>query len=164
MDRQEDGFYFGSVKYAEDEEIEAKPAPLPSLPENEIVDLIEKLYVMKKNVEISPGIIRNKILRFCAEHFDTDTMDNFSKLLKSLDKEAAELKQEKEVLEKLISTEVILYKRSFASEHLQAVYAKPRTTWDPKILEGYSLAHPEINIAKKTSESGSASFRGKKNE
>jgi hypothetical protein len=36
--------------------------------------------------------------------------------------------------------------------HLMAVYSKPRVTWDGKILDGYAVAHPEINAARKVGE------------
>lgn len=41
---------------------------------------------------------------------------------------------------------------------IQAVYSKPRVTWDSKILEGLAIAMPEIEKAKKVG-SPSVSFR-----
>lgn len=41
---------------------------------------------------------------------------------------------------------------------IQAVYSKPRVTWDSKILEGLAIAMPEIEKAKKTGQP-SVSFR-----
>ena len=41
---------------------------------------------------------------------------------------------------------------------IQAVYSKPRVTWDSKILEGLAIAMPEIDRAKKVG-SPSVSFR-----
>lgn len=34
-------------------------------------------------------------------------------------------------------------------EFIQAVYCKPRVTWNSKALEGYAMAHPEILDARK---------------
>jgi len=39
---------------------------------------------------------------------------------------------------------------SIKGEQLQAVFSKARTTWDGKKLEGYAVAHPEIEKLKKT--------------
>lgn len=36
--------------------------------------------------------------------------------------------------------------------NLQAVYNKGRVTWDAKILDGYSLTHPEILYARREGE------------
>lgn len=41
---------------------------------------------------------------------------------------------------------------------IQAVYSKPRVTWDSKILEGLAMVMPEIEKAKKVG-SPSVSFR-----
>lgn len=47
-------------------------------------------------------------------------------------------------------TEAILAKKvSIKGEKLQAVFSKGRTAWDSKKLEGYALAHPELNELKK---------------
>jgi len=49
-----------------------------------------------------------------------------------------------------IITKVILEKgESVKSEKLQAIFSKGRTTWDTKSLNGYALAHPELNELKK---------------
>jgi hypothetical protein len=33
-----------------------------------------------------------------------------------------------------------------------AMYTKPRVTWDSKGIEGFSVAHPEINVFRKVGE------------
>jgi len=38
---------------------------------------------------------------------------------------------------------------SIKGEFVQAIYSKPRTTWNSKALEGYAMAHPEILEARK---------------
>jgi len=47
-------------------------------------------------------------------------------------------------LEEEIKREVLFAGVSVKSTHLQAVFAKGRTSWDGKALEGYATAHPEI--------------------
>lgn len=41
---------------------------------------------------------------------------------------------------------------SVKGSHLMAVYTKPRVTWDTKGIEGFSVAHPEINAFRKIGE------------
>lgn len=48
-----------------------------------------------------------------------------------------------------IKAAVIAEGESVKGEFLHAVYSKPRVTWDGKLLEGYAVAHPEINTARK---------------
>ena len=51
-----------------------------------------------------------------------------------------------------IKAEVITAGTTVKSEHLQAVYAKGRVSWDNKALDGYAVAHPEIGAFRKTGE------------
>ena len=44
----------------------------------------------------------------------------------------------------LIKAEVIAAGQTISGDHHQAVYSKPRVSWDSKGLEGYAVAHPEI--------------------
>ena len=46
----------------------------------------------------------------------------------------------------LIKAEVIAAGETISGEHHQAVYSKPRVSWDSKGLEGYAVAHPEILV------------------
>lgn len=50
----------------------------------------------------------------------------------------------------LITAYVLGKQESVKGEKLQAVFSKGKTTWITKALEGYALAHPEINKLKKT--------------
>ena len=52
-------------------------------------------------------------------------------------------------LTKVITEAVISKNKSITGEKLQAVFSKGRTTWDSQELEGFALAHPEINKLKK---------------
>ena len=49
-----------------------------------------------------------------------------------------------------IKEDVLRLEESVKGQWLQAVLAKGRTTWDTKKLEGYAIAHPEIERFKKT--------------
>ena len=53
---------------------------------------------------------------------------------------------------------VIAHGKSIKGTFLQAVYTKPRVTWDGSKLEGFAIAHPEILVAKKVGQA-SVSFR-----
>lgn len=44
-----------------------------------------------------------------------------------------------------VKAAVIANGASVKGAHLQAVYAKGRTSWDSRGLDGYAVAHPEIN-------------------
>lgn len=52
-------------------------------------------------------------------------------------------------LTKVLIEAVLSKGESVKGELLQAVFSKGRTTWDSKRLEGFALAHPEINKLKK---------------
>ena len=53
-------------------------------------------------------------------------------------------------LEATIKAAVIGEGKTVKGDYLQAVFAKGRTSWDTKALEGYSAAHPEIERFKTT--------------
>ncbi len=48
-----------------------------------------------------------------------------------------------------IKTAVIAGSASVKGTYLHAVYSKPRVTWDSKGLEGFMVAHPEIEAFRK---------------
>ena len=58
-----------------------------------------------------------------------------------------------------IKAAVIEQGATVKGDYLMAVYSKPRVTWDSKLLDGYAVAHPEINAARKIGEP-SVSIRG----
>lgn len=55
-------------------------------------------------------------------------------------------------LEQAIKYEVIANGASVKGDYLHAVYTKGRTTWDTKSLDGYAVAHPEIEPFRKVGE------------
>jgi hypothetical protein len=73
--------------------------------------------------------------------------------------ERLELVNEKAAaLEAEIKREVIQNGASVKGRYLQAVYSKPRVSWDAKLLEGLMIAIPQIEKARKVGEP-SASLR-----
>lgn len=56
------------------------------------------------------------------------------------------------ILEADIKTEVIKHGASVKGAHMQAVWLKPRVSWDTKALDGYSAAHPELLAFRKEGE------------
>lgn len=53
-------------------------------------------------------------------------------------------------LEKEIKADVEARRETVKGNYLMVTYSGGRTSWDNKGLEGYALAHPEINVFKKT--------------
>lgn len=49
---------------------------------------------------------------------------------------------------------VMAHGATVETEHLRAMYVKPRVTWDTQRLEGYAEAHPEIRVFRKEGEPG----------
>ncbi len=55
-------------------------------------------------------------------------------------------------LEAEIKQEVISGGATVKGQHFMAVWNKGRVTWDAKLLEGFTLAHPELEKARKVGE------------
>ena len=55
-------------------------------------------------------------------------------------------------LEDVVKAEVKNFGQSMKGELIQAVWAKPRVTWDNKGLDGFMVAHPEIKAFRKEGE------------
>lgn len=49
-----------------------------------------------------------------------------------------------------IVSSVLSTEESTKGSRLHAVYSKGRTTWNSKLLQGYAVAHPEINAMRET--------------
>lgn len=75
--------------------------------------------------------------------------------------ELSPLDGEIEYLTNAIKEKVITVKASVKGSFLQAVYSKPRVSWDTKGLDGYAVAHPEITTFRTTG-APSVSIRGVK--
>ena len=61
----------------------------------------------------------------------------YSPLMASVNEKAA-------ALEAQIKVAVVEVGASVKGSELQAVYSRPRVSWDTKALDGYAAAHPEI--------------------
>ena len=55
-------------------------------------------------------------------------------------------------LESTVKEQVKVFGQSVKGELIQAVWSKPRITWDTKGLEGFLVAHPEIKAFRKEGE------------
>lgn len=55
-------------------------------------------------------------------------------------------------LEAEAKAEVLKIGASVKGAHLQAVWSKPRVSWDTKALDGYAAAHPELLTFRKEGE------------
>ena len=62
------------------------------------------------------------------------------------------LSQENEFIVAQIKAAVIQEGATISGSVHQAVYSKPRVSWDNKGLAGYSVAHPEIMVFQKVGE------------
>lgn len=51
-----------------------------------------------------------------------------------------------------IKADVLASAKSVKTEHLQAVFAKGRVSWDTRGVEGFALAHPELMAYRKEGE------------
>lgn len=71
-----------------------------------------------------------------------ETMDDFVPEIAKFDAAIAET--EFEVRGMVVSDGV-----SWQSDHLMAQYNHGKTSWDTKGLDGFAVAHPEINVFKK---------------
>jgi len=69
--------------------------------------------------------------------------------------EAREMIQD---LEAEITADVLEKGETVKTDHISAIWNKGKVTWDGKLLEGYALAHPDINAARKIG-SPTVSFR-----
>ena len=70
------------------------------------------------------------------------------------------LSAENERLAAQIREQVLEFGTTVSGDFHQAVYTKPRVSWDNKGLAGYSVAHPEIMVFQKVGEP-SVSIRAK---
>ena len=69
----------------------------------------------------------------------------FSGKTETASEKAAALKAE-------IKAEIIAGGASVKGDYLHAIYTKGRITWDTKGIEGFAVAHPELNVYRKVGE------------
>jgi hypothetical protein len=90
-------------------------------------------FKMEKNKRI--GMVITPEIKAALENIDRE----IDPIIEQFNARAAELAE-------LIKAEVIAAGETVSGDHHQAVYAKGRTSWDSKALEGYAAAHPEILV------------------
>lgn len=61
----------------------------------------------------------------------------------------AQLAEEDKALANAIGDSTVSLGETQRGKTLMAVYSKPRVAWDNKGLDGYAVAHPEIEVFKK---------------
>lgn len=69
----------------------------------------------------------------------------FSDKLTAANEKAAALEAE-------VKTYVLAHGMSIKGDYLHAIYVKGRVTWDTKGIEGFAVAHPELNTFRKVGE------------
>ena len=87
-----------------------------------------------------------------------DLRTDFELLKANFEAEHRELKQKISDLEAEIREEILKKGETVSTEKMSAIWVKGRVSWDGKLLEGYSLAHPDILQARKIGEP-TVSFR-----
>ena len=80
--------------------------------------------------------------------------EEFQPMFDALDNDLdyLENKSEYEALEAEVKQEVIEAGQTIKGSCLQACYAKGRVSWDTKMLDGYVVAHPEVEQFRKVGE------------
>ena len=73
----------------------------------------------------------------------------YDSLKSKFEQENAELIESIKEIEEDIKAYVLKKGETVKSDTVTAVWNKGKTTWDGKLLEGYSIAHPDILAAKK---------------
>lgn len=90
-----------------------------------------------------------------------EVRERVAKIDFEFDAAVANLAAEIAVLEDTIKSDVKAIGQTVKGSSLMAVFTKGRVTWDGALLEGFSIAHPEILVARKEGEP-SVAIRGVK--
>jgi len=108
--------------------------------ENEIKTKLDMLADMRARADLA----ESERQRMIAESFDPLVIERLETIELNC-KAAAQLAQEQaDILEAEVKQLVAAHGTTIKSTFLQAVWNKPRVSWDGKQLEGYAAAHPEI--------------------
>ena len=97
----------------------------------------ERVLLMSKKQELMDSVLTPEI---CTQLEAID--EEFAPGIGAITSKAAEL-------EVRIKEEVIVHKETIKGSQLQACYSKGVRSWDLDKLDGYAVAHPEINQFKK---------------
>ena len=108
---------------------------------------------------------KRKQLELLVAQYEAKRIEIIAPVQEELDALDAEMSPVIEICKNLVTeledglkADVLKIGETVKGTYLQAVYTKPRVTWDGKLLEGYAVAHPEILAAQKIG-SPSVSFR-----
>ncbi len=114
---------------------------------NKLYELKSQLQLRKMDMEaliqsVIPDEVKQQI---------KDIQEEFAFQNREVEEEIIDLGAE--ILDETVSAGMTL-----RGDYLMSVYSKPRVTWNTKELEGYAVAHPEVNQFRKVGEA-SASIR-----
>lgn len=118
----------------------------------EKLDKLAVFYNQRDRVEMSKQEAINMILTDEIRQQLQDIEEEFALQTESVNKNI-------KVLENEIKDDVVMESKSVKGSFLQAVYSKPRVTWDTKALDGYAVANPDLLLFKKSNGVPSVSIR-----
>lgn len=109
----------------------------------------DKSNLEKQQQELIDSVLTPEILAKVQE-----IKAEFAPKFEALENDAAylEKKQEADALTEEIKSETIAAGETVKGSLLMAVYSKGRVSWDTKALDGYCVAHPEVEQFRKVGE------------
>lgn len=64
----------------------------------------------------------------------------------------AEIDEQIAAVQNAVKRAIMAHGATVETDHLRAMYVKPRVIWDTQRLEGYAEAHPEIRVFRREGE------------
>ncbi len=64
----------------------------------------------------------------------------------------ADMDEQIAAVQNAVKRAIMAHGATVETEHLRAMYVKPRVIWDTQRLEGYAEAHPEIRVFRREGE------------
>lgn len=116
------------------------------------LEMLELTLQQKTEAVLKP--IRQKIDKLMGPY-----TEQIKKLQADFEEKTKQLKQKDAKLDARVRELIITVKETVSADLLQAVYVKPRVTWDSKMLEGMLAMVPEIAKARTEAEQGSCQIR-----
>ena len=106
------------------------------IPLDELIKTLEQLIAHIDLQKIEYNKLKNEILEPVVADL-ADLEAEFEQIIEPLQDYRKEI-------EKDIKSRIIERGQSLKGDNIHLIYSKPRVTWDTKGLEGYMVAHPEI--------------------
>jgi len=125
----------------------------------EIIKQAEELLDQLDDYKIGVDMLSREKARLIDEAIPPEVKATLADIEAEFRDKLLELNTEIEQLEIILKHSAVQIEETIKSDTMMVVYSKPRATWDTKGLEGYMVAHPEIEQFRKTSAMGSASIR-----